>query len=163
MVKDGEVLATKKREAGFVPTQCTNDFLRSYAKKWLNSLYAADKEKQYELIKPMIFFEEYLDDIDMEVELYFFNGKARVITLFFVDGYINKPTVSYYDANWNLFNVIHPKFTVKTDPIQKPPFVDKLIAFGERYAKKIDHVRIDFFITRKKEIYFGEFTFTTGL
>ena len=111
----------------------------------------------------MIFFEEYLDDINMEAELCFFNGKLRLITLFFNDRYITKkPTVSYYDENWNIFNVTHPKYTVKTDPVKKPPFMDKLIAFGERYAKKMDHVRIDFFITPKKEIYFCEFTFTTG-
>jgi hypothetical protein len=39
--------------------------------------------------------------------------------------------------------------------------VDKLIALGERFAEKMDHVRIDFFVCNN-DVYFGEFTFTTG-
>lgn len=161
LVKDGMVIATKKREANFVPRKCTNNFLRSYAQQWLNNLYAENEEKQYGLVKPMILFEEYLEDITMDIELYFFNGKARVITLFFIEGYTKNPVVSYYDENWNLFDTTHPNFLVQTEPIEKPPYIDKLIAFGERFAEKIDHVRIDFFVS-KNEIYFGEFTFTTG-
>lgn len=161
LVKDGIVIATRKRESNFVPSKCTNHFLRSYAKQWLTYLYAENTEKQYGLVKPMILFEEYLEDITMEIELYFFNGKVKVIALFFIEDYIKNPTVSYYDENWNLFETIHPSFFVKNKPIEKPLYIDKLIAFGERYAEKIDHVRIDFFVN-KKEIYFGEFTFTTG-
>lgn len=160
LVKDGLVMATKKRE-GIVPKKCTNELLRRYAKKWLSEIYGSDNEKQYRLIKSMIFFEEYLEDITMELELYLFNGKVRVITLFFANGYTNKPSVSYYDENWNLFDVIHPRFISKNDPIEKPPYLEKLIAFAERFGAQMDHVRVDFFIT-PKEIYFGEFTFTTG-
>ncbi len=161
LVKNGMVIATRKREANFVPRQCTNKFLRSYAKKWLTDLYSADKEKQYGLVEPMIFFEELLEDITMEIELYFFNGKVRVIALFFIEGYTKDPMVSYYNENWNLFDTTHPKFQVIAEPIEKPHCMDKLIAFGERFAEKIDHVRIDFFVNGK-DIYFGEFTFTTG-
>lgn len=161
LVKNGMILATKKRERKFVPKACSDEVLRSYASKWLTNLYREDKEKQYALIKPMIFFEEFLEDISMEIELYFFNGKVRVIALFFVDGYTKNPRVSYYDENWNALEVTHPKFVVNHEPIQKPPYMDKLIAFGELFAEKIDHVRIDFFVTNE-EVYFGEFTFTTG-
>lgn len=161
LVKNGVVVATKKREANFVPIKCTNEFLRSYANNWLTNTYSANREKQYALIKPMIFFEEFLEDITMEIELYFFNGKVRLIALFFNDSYTKNPVVSYYDKNWNLFDINHHTFVVKKDSIKKPSYMDKLIAFGERFAEKIDHVRIDFFVT-KRDIYFGEFTFTTG-
>lgn len=161
LVKNGMVMATKKREANFVPKKCTNNFLRKYAKKWLSDLYKKNKEKQYGLIKPMILFEEYLEDITLDIELYFFNGKARVITLFFNEEYTKKPAVSYYDENWNLFDISHPKFLVKKELIEKPHYIENLIAFGERFAEKIDHVRIDFFVNNKN-VYFGEFTFTTG-
>lgn len=162
LVKDGIVLATKKRESNFSPTKCTNTFLRSYAEYWLKDLYAKNGEKQYELVKPMIFFEEYLEDITMDIELYFFNGKVRLIALLFNNGYEKKPNVSFYDENWNLFvDIKHPTLVVRTEPIEKPSWIDKLIAFGERFAEKMDHVRIDFFVS-KNTIYFCEFTFTTG-
>lgn len=161
LVKNGMVIATKKREANFIPRECTDDFLRSYAQTWLSDLFGANKQKQYGLIKPMIFFEEFLENITMDIELYFFNGKVRVIGLFFNEGYSKNPKVSYYDENWNLFDVKHPRLATNTEPIDKPPYLDKLIAFGERFAEKVDHVRVDFFVT-EKEIYFGEFTFTTG-
>jgi hypothetical protein len=161
LVKNGVIIATRKRETDFQPIPCTNEFLRSYAEKWLSTLYAKGKEMQYGLVKPMVFFEEYIEGITHEIELYFFNGKVRVITLFFIDGYTTIPEVSYYDENWNLFNTTHPLFRIKTEPIEKPAYIDELIAFSERLVKKIDHVRVDFFI-KGDEIYFGEFTFTTG-
>jgi len=161
LVHNGIVMATRKRESTFQPIECTNEFLRLYATTWLKTLYAANQEKQYALVKPMVFFEEYLENISTEVELYFFNGKVRLITLFYTDGYTKNPMVAYYDENWNLFDITHPSFVVKTEPIEKPSYMDELIAFGERIAEKIDHVRIDFFI-KGNDIYFGEFTFTTG-
>ncbi len=161
LVKNGIVIATRKREGNFKPIPCTDEFLRSYAKKWQSRIFAENHEMQYSLIKPMIFFEEYIEDITYELELYFFNGKVRVITLFFVNGYQQKPEVSYYDANWNLFDIKHPSFRVRRNPIEKPAYLDELIAFSERLVSKIDHVRVDFFISRDK-VYFGEFTFTTA-
>lgn len=161
LVKDGVVIASKKRDTNFLKKECSDEFLRSSAEKWLANLYAAAKEKQYALVEPMIIFEEFLENIKLEIELYLFNGKVRVIGVFFVEGYEKNPVVSYYDENWNLFHINHPKFLVKNEPIEKPAYIDKLIAFGERFGEKIDHVRVDFFITAD-EIYFGEFTFTTG-
>ncbi len=161
LVKNGIVLATKKRESDFQPTVCTNEFLRSYAEKWLNTPYAANHEKQYALIHSMILFEEYIEDITTEIELYCFNGKVRMIGLFFSSGYTNNPEISYYDANWNLFDVVHPLFSMRTNVIEKPDYIDPLIAFAERFTKKIDHVRIDFFV-KGEDIYLGEFTFTTA-
>ncbi len=161
LVKNGIIVATKKRDQDFIPRECTNNYLRLYAKKWLKNLYAENTEKQYGLVQPMILFEEYLESLKMDIELYFFNGKVVVIGLFFTEDYTKNPIVSFYDASWNLFDISHPKFLVKKEPIEKPPYMDKLIAFGERFAEKIDHVRIDFFVT-EEEIYFGEFTFTTA-
>lgn len=161
LVKNGIVIATRKRESDFIARKCTNEFLRLNAKQWLSSLYAEGTEEQYGLVKPMILFEEYLGDIEMDIELYFFNGKVRVISVLFNEEYKKPPMISYYDENWNLFNTTHPTLSVKNEAIEKPACIDKLIAFGERLAEKIDHVRMDFFVN-KTTVYFGEFTFTTG-
>ncbi len=161
LVKNGVVIATRKRESDFQPIPCTNEFLRSYAKKWLSTIYAKNTEKQYALIKPMVFFEEYIENITHEVELYFFNGKVREIALFFTNGYTNKPEASYYDETWNLFDIENPIFLIRKKPVEKPTYINKLIAFSEHLVKQIDHVRVDFMISGD-EVYFGEFTFTTS-
>lgn len=162
LVKNGMVISTRKRETDFVPIECSNELLRSYAQEWLTDLYKANKEMQYGLVKPMILFEEYLEDTSMDVELYFFNGKMRLISLFFIEDYTKKPMVSFYDENWNLLEAADFRnLFAKNEPIEKPPYIDKLISFGECFAEKIDHVRIDFFVSRQ-DVYFGEFTFTTG-
>jgi hypothetical protein len=161
LVKDGVVLGTKKQESNFSPIKCTDRYLRAYAKKWLSDLRELDQEKQYALVEPIIFFEEYLEDIKLEVELYFFNGKVRLITVYFMDGYTNAREVSFYNENWEKFDINHPRHRNRKTPIEKPFYIDDLIAFGERYAEKIDHVRIDFFINGDN-VYFGEFTFTTS-
>jgi hypothetical protein len=161
LVKNGVIIATTKRESNFKPIPCTNEFLRFYAKKWLSTIYAKNREKQYALIKPMVFFEEYIEDITHEVQLYLFNGKVREITLLFMDGYINKPEVSNYDENWNLFDIEHPLFKRRRKRVEKPCYIDELISFSELLVKHIDHVRVDFLI-RGEEVYFGEFTFTTN-
>lgn len=160
-VKDGIVMSTRSRIGEFVPIKCTNAYLRSYAKQWLKNGFRTAEEKQYGLIKPMIFFEEFLEDHTKEIGIFYFNGKVRVIAVFFLDGYVNHPTVSWYDENWNIIDVRHPIYKVIMEPIEKPVYMDRLIAFGERFAEKMDLVRIDFFVA-KDEVYFGEFTFTPG-
>lgn len=166
LIKNGMLMKMKNQRVESSSKKCMISFLRSCAENWLVDVHVANKEKQYGLVKPMIFFEEYLENITMEVELYFFNGKVRLISLFSNDEFTGDVTASYYDEDWKIFDVTHPMnscfcdYRVNTKPIEKPPYIDRLIAFGERFAEKIDHVRIDFFV-RGQDIYFGEFTFTT--
>lgn len=160
LVKDGIVITDKKRCGNFVPIPCTNDFLRSYAVQWLQEPYEVHREMQYGLVKPMIFFEEVLEDFSKDVELFFFNGKVRLIAVRFNEDYTKQPKIAYYDEHWNLLNVPHRKLEMNRVPIEKPHYLDRLIAFGELFAEKIDHVRIDFF-EANNDVYFGEFTFTT--
>lgn len=160
LVKDGILMSTKKYDTKFVPIVATNEILRSYAKNWLESPYLADKELQYGLIKPMILFEEYLENHNMEIQLFCFSGKTQLIRIFFRGTCKNKHDLfSYYDSNWNLFPYSYQDY--ETEEIEKPEYLDKLISFSEKFTTNIDHVRVDFFLNGK-DVYLGEFTFTTS-
>ncbi len=161
LVVDGMLVATKKREKDFTAQKCTNEFLRTVAHEWLVQPYLPDKEVQYSLIKPMVFFEEYLTEVSMEIQLYLFNQKVCVIGILLNDAYTSSPVMSYYDENWNLFDVFHTQLETNFYPLNRPPYFDDLIAFAQRFTEGIDHVRVDFFINGD-DLYFGEFTFTTG-
>lgn len=161
LIKNGMVLARKKRDVDFVPIQATNEVLRSHAKYWLEDLFARNIELQYGLITPMILFEEYLENLTMDIELFCFNGKVQLIEILFIDHYKKNPVISFYDPNWNLLKTSHPHHEVKNEKIDRPKWLDELIAFSEKFTQNIDHVRIDFYLNGD-DIYFGEFTFTTG-
>lgn len=163
LVKDGMIFARRKRDSDLSPTPATNKILRSYAKTWLETPFAplSELDKQYTLIKPMILFEEFLDDLVMDIELFCFYGKVKLIEVLYINAYKNKPVISFYDPVWKLIEVTHPKYEVKREMIDKPDWLEELIAVTEQLTKNIDQVRVDFYLTGKG-IYFGEFTFTTG-
>ena len=137
--------------------------MRSYADEWLKTPYSPGVEDQYALMKPMIIFEEYLENLKLDVELFCFHGEVKLIEVLFIEDYKKQPTISFYDRDWNLLETTHPHHQVKNEKITRPLWLDQIIAFTEDFTIKenIDHVRVDFYLNGK-DIYFGEFTFTTG-
>jgi hypothetical protein len=150
-----------KRDINFVPIPVNDSLLISYAKTWLAETYSPKAEYQYGLIKPMILFEEYLENITMDIELFCFNGEVKLIEILLIDAYKNKPIISFYDADWNLLETHHPFHKVRNQPIDRPIWLDQLFEFVKQYTQSIDQVRVDFYLNGE-DIYFGEFTFTTG-
>jgi hypothetical protein len=161
LVVDEMILARMKRDRNFVPVPATQALLFSYAKQWLSTPYQSNAELQYGLIHPRILFEEYLEHITMDIELFCFNGEVELIEVLFIDSYKNDPVISFYDRNWNLLETTHPTHTVRKTPINRPHWLDKLFVFVKHYTQNIDQVRVDFYLNGEY-IYFGEFTFTTG-
>ncbi len=161
LVMDKKILARKKRDVDFVPILATDSCLRYYARKWLSEPIAPDTEHHYSLIKPTILFEEYLENITMDIELFCFNGKVELIEILFIDSYKTNPVISFYDADWNLLKTTHPIHCVRNEAIDRPIWLDKLFEFVQQYTQDIDQVRVDFYLNGE-DIYFGEFTFTTG-
>jgi hypothetical protein len=161
LIIDGMILARMKRDCNFVPVAAKDRTLRLYARHWLSTPFNPHTEFQYGLIKPMILFEEYLEDITLDIELFCFNGEVKLIEVLFTDSYKNNPVISFYDRNWNLLQTTHPVHEVKNTPIDRPLCLDELFAFAKQFTQDIDQVRVDFFLNGK-DPYFGEFTFTTG-
>lgn len=162
LVKDGMILASCKGESDFVPVPATAENLRSYANDWLTIPYRDEKEMQYSLVKPMILFEEYLDQHHTDINLFCFYGKVKLIVIFFIDEYQKKPVLSWYDSDWNIIEASHSKYQTVNKKIEEPAWLKKLIAYTEQLTQHIDHVRVDYFLSGN-DIYFGEFTFTTGV
>ena len=139
----------------FSPKPVTNEILKRYATDWLHSHYAHKfGERQYSKVTPMILFEEYLDKLLYDIEFFCFYGKVRLLKVGF---YKHEWKDLYFDLDWNLLATNTPGIKV-----EKPVWLEKIIDFTEKLAKNIDHVRVDYYAC-EEGIYFGEFTFTTGL
>lgn len=162
LVRNGKIIARHKRDISFVPIAATENNLRSFAETWLNDPFSSKYgEKQYDFVKPMILFEEYLENLTMDIELFCFYGKVQIIELLFIRNYKKGPVISFYDSEWNLIKTDHKKHPVKNVAISKPEWLDKLIAITEELTQNIDQIRVDYYLCAG-EICFGEFTFTTG-
>jgi hypothetical protein len=132
----------------------TNEILRDYAKKWTGQMYRHGTERQYSLIEPRVFFEEYLEDF-MEFRLFCFNGKVKFFMIDVSDSDGTRTTI--YDTGWNRIHAhwLDPEGT----EISEPNNFSKIINITEKLATDIDFIRIDIFL-KGKDVYFGEFTFT---
>lgn len=154
-VIDGKLTAKNKGKQISTPTPVTNEILQKFAADWLKSRYSAKYgERQYSLVTPMILFEEYLENYTMDIEFFCIYGKAHLIK---AGIYRDNFRVFFYDPEWNLL-----KTNTNGKNLPKPEWLDKLAAFTEKLVQNIDHVRVDYIVC-KDAIYFGEFTFTTGM
>lgn len=150
----GWIIRVKDGKNARTGDMITNEMLIVQAKKWLSQIYSHGKEKQYALIEPKVFFEEYLEDFQ-EMRFFCFHGEIRFIM---VDVHSHDGTKSTtYDTEWNRIHVHWAD--PEGDNISKPKMLDKIIKIIERLAKDMDFVRIDAYI-KENDIYFGEFTFT---
>ena len=112
-------------------------------------------EKHYNLIKPVVFVEEFLDDNIKDYKFFCFHGKVKFCQ---IDGnrFIGHCR-NFYDKNFNLLT-----FTFKTNNckfnIKKPKKYKKMINIAEKISNLFEFARIDLYEINNK-IYFGEITF----
>ncbi len=145
-VKDGKDVHTGEK--------ITNELLIRYAKNWLGKIYGHGHEKQYLLIEPQVFFEEYLEEFS-EFRFFCFDGKVRFIMIDTETPEGTKSTI--YDVDWNRIKA-HWRDPEGAE-VKKPKNLAKFIHIVEKLALDIDFIRIDMYV-KGNDIYFGEFTFT---
>lgn len=128
-------------------------------------------EPHYNLIKPCIIAEEYLNPKDQSInssslvdyKIWVLNGKPEFIFV-----YLNRNKDGFYmnifDTNWNP----HPEYAVETfhakvmkKPIPRPSCLDKMFEMAVVLAGKEPQVRVDLYEVGGK-IFFGELTFTAA-
>ena len=132
----------------------SDDYLISHARRWLDRIYGNYGERQYLLIKPQVFFEEYLEDF-LEFRFFCFHGKVKFIM---VDSETERgKRSSIYDTNWN--RIPARWFDPEGNDVEKPEDLSRFIDIVEKLATQIDFIRIDTYI-KGNALYFGEFTFT---
>ncbi len=155
---------------GYVTCKDKATFDKTAAKKKLeihqkNEYFWNAREWPYKNVKPRILAEEYIPSLgkkdSVEYKLSCFNGEVKFIT---VCGGIphsanNLRTNDHYTKDWKQL-----KWTATYESsgktIEKPDFMDKIVALSEKLSTGIPHVRVDWYVV-DDHIYFGEFTFYT--
>jgi hypothetical protein len=155
------------------------DKIRDFINKRMHTYKSRENfEKQYNDIEPRFFIEEKINDF-----LYGVTEKAIVFMIRCIHGkpisigikfkYIkkdknkdkNKDMICevnlLYDMNWNK---IKDSEITKNDNIifnmEKPKNFDIMIRNAEILSQRFEFVRIDYYIDKKHDIYFSEFTFS---
>ena len=118
----------------------------------------------YKHMKPVIYAEEYLEQIDGQVYDYkFFTFSGEVKALFIAtDRTTDSPlNFDFFDRNYNHLDLTYGG-THHADPLpEKPKHYEKMIELAEKLAKPFPFVRVDFFEVGDR-IYLGEMTFYSG-
>lgn len=157
--------------SGFIIV-CTDkaDLNREEANKqleeWLNIKYGegTNNEWFYDVLKPRIFVEEYLEDAEgirlIDYKLLCFNGKCKLI--FTVKNRESKKNmyVDFYDREWNKLP-FGRLYRTSEDGVKKPEALEQMIEVAESLAKEFPFVRVDFFLCNGR-LYIGELTFIPG-
>ena len=131
--------------------------------KWMNTnfAYSAGLELHYKRIKPLIIAEQYIENIDGEVndyKVFCFNGKAKYI-MFLTDRQTNLK-MAFYDTEWNLMPFVY-SYARLIQEVSKPENLEELLRISEKLAEGFPHVRVDFYRLNNGEYKFGEMTFTS--
>lgn len=142
-----------------------NNFNKEEAKEKINTWLKEDfgakfGEIHYSSIKPRIIIEEYIENIDGDIEdfKYFaFDGKVHSI-MYCTDRASGVVKNSFFDLNWkNLY--FHYFGELLTKEVEKPKNFELMNEIAEKLSKDFKHVRVDLYNIEGK-IYFGELTFT---
>ena len=121
-------------------------------------------EYHYQYIEPKAYAESFIGeegDERLEIQFFCFNGKARHILVRNDLGDAAQESFAIsYDMNWN--RVHDRKWEDMSIDIPRPKELDDMIAIAEKLAAPFPQVRIDLYLVNRKDIYFGEMTFTTS-
>ena len=134
-------------------------------RKWQKIKFGYEHgEYFYNLIKPRIVCEKYLEDQNGELldyKIHCFNGEPKLIQVDFDRFTDKKHTRNFYDINWDKLNVsvLHPQNNIRV--LEKPEKMDEMIQYAAKLAKGFPVVRVDFYLV-DGAIYFGEMTFAHG-
>lgn len=127
--------------------------------KWLTKRTLCHSERHYNLIKPCIICEEFIDDgsghFPTDYKFMCINGKVSCI-LACTQRDIHTH-YSPYSIDWKPLNNFKKNGTC--DIIEKPKNLDEMISIAEILSQGIDLVRVDLYSSGER-IWFGEMTLT---
>lgn len=128
----------------------------------LNFAFKSGLELHYQLIKPCVIIEEYMENFSGELSDYkflCFNGKPYYC---WVDvGRYSDHRRNVYDVEWNLQSWQQHTYKNTDTPLSKPENFDKMVELATILCEGFEHVRVDFYNIKGK-IMFGEMTFSNG-
>lgn len=116
-------------------------------------------EFHYNLIKPRILIEPYLEGLE-DIKLFVFNGSVKFIQ---VDKHFTENRLNFYSPSWEplrwLSNKGSPADYSKLDGV--PHNLQLMVHIAEKLAKPFKFVRVDLYSYCNK-VLLGELTFTPG-
>jgi hypothetical protein len=120
------------------------------------------REWAYKNIKRGILIERMLDfpagNVAANVRFFVYHGKARYLYVVVNSNEMGKPTIDYFDIDWNPLDVCEVGFPRAIGGVERPANLDKAVAIAEKIAAEFDFVRMDMYLVDDR-IYFGEATF----
>ena len=124
--------------------------------------YLSCREWPYKDIKPRIFAEKYLSDLERgdlkDYKFFCFNGVPKLMFIASERQSENQETkFDFYDMDFNHLPIIngHPNSTY---PITKPLNFERMKELASVLSEGIPHVRVDFYESNG-QLYLGEMTF----
>ena len=132
--------------------------------RWLKIRYAykSGLEMHYDLIKPCLIIEKYLENSDGDLndfKFLCFGGKPYYVWQDF-NRYTNH-TRNMYDMEWKLQPFNSGKYDNYYMPVNEPKNFNKMKEIVAILCKDFEYVRVDLYNINGK-IFFGEMTFTDG-
>ena len=139
-------------------------YLAGVVESWLDperEIWRLSGERQYKFVRRGVIFEEFLEPVDYELQLFLFHGKCRLAMVFYRGFDHSVMTCRLYHPLWRPLAPASPPGErlyerVAPDP---PPPPKSLMKSLKQLCSTFDHVRADFYVSKGK-YYFGEFTFT---
>lgn len=143
---------------------------REVLKKWfdekLQSVYSKT-EIHYTHITPTLFAEKYIDADLHELKIHCIHGQPVLFNVIRnsangINPYATQPYFIMFDTDWNRLNFTRSdiRSVDRTTPFEKPSNLDYIKDVCNKLTKHIDYVRLDLYLSRDGEVYFGEYTFT---
>lgn len=164
MLVVGGIVRGGNRSVAYAGRTADTRFLQSVAHAWFTSKYEAlrrERERQYTFVRPGILFEQFLDPVDYELQLFLFNGRCRFSMVFYRGFHHQGATHRLYDERWRRLEPGSAEsaslYEREAPETPRPPaeLTEKLA----HLCRSLDHVRADFYACGG-QYYFSEFTFT---
>eukprot|EP01083_Nonionella_stella_P314490 1133216_1 len=146
--------------------KCSSWLKQSFGNTMIHKLVRC-QELQYSYIQPKVFIEECLGENMTDYKLHTINGKVEFMEVIFDRNDGQQINANLYGVKpWRLLEGVSTTFLPFNDPVSKteePPQLATMIAFAEAFTKtaKFEYCRVDLYVVRK-QVYFGEFTFSPG-
>lgn len=141
---------------------------REQLRKWMlpsaNSYYDTFNWG-YKHMKPVIYAEPYIEQVDGQVYDYkFYYSKGEFIYMFIATDRLaeNSLTYTFFDEKFRHMPFVYGS-KPNADPLpQMPKNLEKMVELGKILADDFPFVRVDFYEINDSDIYLGEMTFYSG-
>ena len=115
----------------------------------------------YKHMKPVVYAEQYLDQIDGQVYDYKFfmcGGKFKYMLIATDRSKDEDLTHDFFDENFNWIDVQYGDLKNAVHRPEKPKCFDEMVRLAEKLAKGVPFLRVDFYEV-SGQVYLGEMTF----